>query len=560
MKIAIQSIKKALPAKLAFLALILLVSCQDDEAAMEPKLLLGTGTLQVANTANEHTVELLSNLPWTVAADVDWITFTQTEGDKGKGLLRFSVAENDDDERTGSITVSLSDDVVKEVRVIQEAGNRDDIYVKSGGTGDGYSWEEATSLENALDIAVSGNTIHIAAGTYLPANPVTGGDPADQGDLTFEMRKYIRLKGGYPADAAEGAEADPASHKTILSGDGSSYHVVTVTAPRSEGQKVVLEGLTISHGKASGTASSVAINGVDFRRDYGGGVIIGNATVDILDTDIVDNSSDKFVAGLYAFGESVVTIKRSRVNNNISAGNGGGAWINSSTAYVSDSEFNANEASGTAPGFHGYPDAEIYMFNSSVSHNKGTSYGAGFYIRENTTAVLVNCLINGNTSTATHGGGGIMMYNNNTLSLISSTVTGNNIAGPGGGIYRRSGVNTVSVYNSIISGNVQKDDGPDVDVYETDAPAVVVESSVTGEKVYDRNGGEIAATFDFNTMLSPEYLPIGDSNPARDHGMTASALSDLAGTFEPVIEQDIITADFHGNSRSEVSIMGALVR
>ncbi|OKL40022.1 BACON domain-containing protein [Pontibacter flavimaris] len=544
---------------LGALLLLNLAGCKEDDAVYEPKLFLENETFSVANTSSKHTIVFLTNQPWQVASDADWVVLDQTSGEKGKISLTFNVLENDDDERTARITVTANGVTQQEIQVVQEAGNRDDIYVKAGASGEGYTWEEATSLENALAIAVSGNTIHIAEGVYTPTVTVTGGDASDAGDVTFEIGKYVRLKGGYPADATEGSEANHQQYTTTLSGGGVAYHVVTVSAPKAEGQKVVLEGLKITDGRAGAATTSAAINGTNFRRDYGGGVTIGNAVVDILDTEIVDNQSDKNVAGLYAFGGSVVTIKNSKVNNNISSGNAGGVWISESVAHIYDSEFRGNEG-GTAAGVHGYPEATINMYNSVIADNKGRSYGAAFYIRANSKGLLVNCLIINNSSTSKNGGGGVMMYDNNEASIVNTTITGNTIAGPGGGVYRRAGVNKVSIYNSIISGNVQAEDGPDVDAYEADAPAPVVQRSVLGSAAYDASGQAIeGASFNAATMLNAEYVPVGENNPALEHGMTTDDLVRIGTSLTPAVESSLITADLLQNSRSGLSTMGALV-
>ncbi|ARS35157.1 BACON domain-containing protein [Pontibacter actiniarum] len=541
------------------LILLNLSGCKEDDEAFEPKLLLENEAFDVANTSSSHALVFLTNQPWQAATDADWIVLEETSGEKGKVTLAFQVQANEEDARTGTIKIMTNDTTEKVITVKQEAGNRDDIYVKEGATGEGYSWAEATSLDNALAIAVSGNTIHIAEGAYLPTVTVTGGDPADAGDVTFEVSKYVRLKGGYPADAEEGAEANPAQHTTVLSGGGVAYHVVTVSAPKTDGQKVVLEGLRITDGKAAAATTSATINGTAFRRDYGGGLTIGNAVVEVLNTEVVDNKSDKNVAGLYAFGGSVVTIRNSKINGNISTGNAGGVWISESTAHIYDSEVRENEG-GTAAGVHGYPEATINMYNTVVADNKGRSFGAAFYIRENSKGLLVNCLINGNSSTSANGGGGVMLYSNNMVTIVNTTITGNTIAGPGGGIYRRSGINTVNMYNSIVSGNVQKNDGPDVDAYEPDATVPVVQSSILGSLAYDAKGEVIeGATFNPGTMLTEAKVPVGEGNPATAYGMSTEELVKLGSTLNPAVEGSLITQDLYHNSRSGLRFMGALV-
>lgn len=537
-----------------------LTGCEDEQDAITSKLFMETESISASNSASEYSVDFVTNGHWQVSTDVDWITFSQESGEKGKHTLVFNVAENEDDQRSGIITLSVSETLARELQVVQDAGNTDDIYVKPNGTGDGTSWGEATHLGEALGRAVDGNTVHIAAGTYTPSVTITGGDDADEGDKTFEISKHITLQGGYPENPDKGATPDPAQYKPILSGGGTSYHVVTVSAPTLEGQKVVLNGLIITGGKAGPLTTSASINGINFRRDYGGGITIGNAVVDIVDTEIIENASEKQVAGLYAFEGSVVTIRNSKINNNASAGNAGGAWINGSTAYVYDSEFNGNSG-GTAAGFHAYPDARAYLYNTVIADNRGRSYGAAFYARQNSTGVLVNCLISGNTSTSTNGGGGVMMYNNCDVTIISSTITKNAIAGPGGGVYRRLGTNVLSIYNTIIAGNEQKDGTLEVDAYEVDAQAPLVQSAVIGTAAFDSGGAEVAgATFDVNTMLDARYVPVGDGNPALLYGMTSDQLGTVGAGLNPPVANALLSVDLFSNSRAGLTTMGAIVK
>lgn len=547
---------------LGMLVLIFLASCNDDDETFAPNLIFATDSLSVSNGSSEQTLDVLTNYPWKVESDVDWITFEKDSGDKGRFDLLFSISENDDDERTGIITIRIGQDISKVLTIIQEAGNLNDIYVTLNGAGEGFKWSEATNLENALKIATSGNIIHIAEGTYMASTTITGGDSADEGDYTFEINKNITLQGGYAADATKGATPEPSKYTTLLSGNGKSYHVVTVSAAKAAGQKVVLAGLTISDGNASSEDTSAEIDGTAYRRDYGGGISIGNSVVDILDTKIIDNKSRKFVAGLYAFGDAEVNLERCSVNNNISDGNVGGIWIREAKANIRNSEIIGNEAGGTAAGVHGYPDAEIYMSNSVITDNKGTSFGAAFYVRENSKGVLVNCLISGNSSTSKSGGGGVMMYSDNEVTLISTTITGNNIEGPGGGVYRRKGVNSLKIYNSIISGNLQKDDGPDVDVYESDAAAPLVQASVLSNKTYAANGSELPdAVFNPATMLKKfdAYVirPIGADNPAILFGMSTAQLMELGATINTVIDNSVITSDLMQEERESQNTMGA---
>ena len=543
-------------------AIFAFMSCEkdDDEATFEPTIYLETEEQVVSNSGSEYQLEVLSNQAWEVSADVDWIQFEETSGEKGKFWISYAVVPNEDDERTGVISISGSQGGAKEVLVVQEAGNLDDIYVTKDGTGEGFSWEDATNIETALEMAVTGNTIHIAAGTYTPSITVRGGDSSDERDLTFEVRNNISLVGGYPASPQDDDVPKPEEHASILSGTGQSYHVVTVSAPKAEGEKVVLQSLEIREGMAGTSTTPVNINGTEFRRDYGGGLIVGNAVLEIIDSKIVDNTSEKFAAGIYAFGETALTIMGTKVSNNSSTSNAGGIWVASSVAHIYGSEFSGNSG-GTASGVHAYPDAELYMYNSVVANNQGRSFGPGVYIRQNSKAAIVNSVIYGNSSIGQHAGG-VMMYNNNELVIMNSTITQNQANGSGGGVMKQSNNNTLHIYNSIISGNEQASGG---DLGQNDdGPEPYIYASVIGDQVYDLNQNLLEdASFNPAAHLrngsEGVYLPVGDGNPALELGMGTEALTTLAVEQEPALDTELIILDFFHNSREGLQVMGAFV-
>lgn len=549
-------------------SLLALNSCDkdDEEVAFEPKIVLESSSKSVPNGSSQQTSDVLSNGAWQVESNVDWISFPETSGEKGRFDLMFSVAENDDDERIGMVTISTDGGGNVQFEVIQEAGNRDDIYVKLDATGEGFSWAEATNLKNALEMAVTGNTIHIAEGTYTPTKTITGGDPADEADKTFEISTNLTMKGGYPVNATEGTEADPSQYSTILSGEDKYYHVVAVTAPMSNNEdKVVLQGLTISNGfSESSNSSSATINGIRFLQNYGGGIIIGAAKVDIIECEIIDNKSSR-AAGIYAFEGTMLNLKRSQVSHNIAEGHNGGVWIDESRAFIIDSEINANECGSVAGAIYGFPESEVNIYNSVIANNKGKGFGAAYYLRDNSKGILVNVIIAGNSSTSGSGGGGVFLYDNSEVNIVSSTITLNTIAGPGGGVYQRKGANSISIYNSIISGNEQKNDGPEIDAYEDDAQAPIIQASIVGETTYNKNSEELEVIgFDPDSMLQDLgdwiFVPIGEEdNPAVKFGLSVDDLIELGGSLEPEVEEGVISKDILHKTRANLKTMGAVV-
>lgn len=174
---------------------------------------------------------------------------------QGDATITVTVAANRTlDERTATISAYVIKGENVTLPVTQAAASASDLathyYVKTDGSADkdGLTWETATTLANAIDQAMNGDVIHVAAGSYVPSVPLTGMKTAL--DNTFEIHSNFSMIGGYPADAAEGAVADPVANETILDGDHAVCHVVAVTAAKMNGMKASLDGFTIKNGSS----------------------------------------------------------------------------------------------------------------------------------------------------------------------------------------------------------------------------------------------------------------------------------------------------------------------
>src|SRR5690606_29951358 len=173
-----------------------LLGCSKDEKQFEDVLLAGTEYMEVSNKKAEYSFDLLSSVNYSLSADVDWIEFSQLQGDKGKKKISFTVTKNDLEERSGIIQVHFNDQLNREILVVQEAGTINVFYVSPDGQGDGRTWATASSFDMALSLATSGSEIHLTEGTYVPTKFITGGDAAEEGDRTFEINKNIKIVGG----------------------------------------------------------------------------------------------------------------------------------------------------------------------------------------------------------------------------------------------------------------------------------------------------------------------------------------------------------------------------
>ena len=550
----------------------------------DPEMSFESGTVNVVKRDSTYKLLLTANLPWRVQSNIEWITFEKQNG-LATDTVYVKVAKNNSlESRSGKITAWITDEYKKELIVIQEAGDPlPDIsvryYVKTDGNAiaDGLSWANATTLDNAMALALSGDSIFIAAGTYTPNVKLNGGTNAQ--DITFAIYNNITLIGGYPVNAVEGTIADPIANLTILSGtngDTKAAHTVVIAAPIESGRKVTLSGLIIRDGEAMGASTgSVSVNGATFVRNYGGGLIIGKSVVEIKDCDITDNHTLAAAAGIYIFSAAHVAFNRCKIRNNSTlntSSNGGGLWNAGSMVYLYDSEVSNNTSTGVGAGIYSL-DANVtgttYVIRCTITGNKTTGAAAsGYYGRENSVAYFINSTISGNESSS-HGAG-MQLYGAAgkiaTLYLISSTITGNIAVGNGGGLNVYNTNTAINIYNSIISGNSAAS-GND---YNGSTEVLQMKYSIISEIVYDQNGIAVPGnTFDpvlhlgtltANGGFTRTHALIGDNNPAVTLGMPLLNLQILGENFDPVIPDEIILFDQTGKSREGKPSIGAVVK
>lgn len=576
-------------------------SCKEDIVLGEfqpkaPDLSFITTYLEeIEEAGGEFTIELESNLPWRVKSNNDWISVDESTSygeATDKAAIKIKVEKNKLLEaREGSITVWITNDYEKNFVVRQVAGTpppivKRHVYVKENGKGAGTSWEDATSLSVALtEELTAGDFIHIAAGSYSPSLPVTGGNEAVDSDKTFEIKENIIIIGGYPADAKEGDVSNPSNNITEFTGKSQSNHVVTIVAPKMDGQKVTITGVTITGGKAL-SSGTVLINGTKYAGNYGGGIIIGNSVAELNDCTIQSNIANNGAGGIYAFATATLSMNHCIVDANsciASGANGGGVFVDGGAILeMNGGKVINNSAGGFAGGVYAMKSI-CRIYNMTIEKNaaggagsavSGKAYG-GVYIRESQ-SLLVNCTISENTSSNIGAGFGIYgtAASPATADLISCTITENRLkhaSALGGGVYVNAAATSasVNVYNSIISGNTRGVDGNNFASDEDGASGYVIinKYSVVSDAVLDGEGKETSFKFNFSTMLEKSveqegtvYILKGDDNPAKKQGMTQTELVNLSTNFTPLISEDIIGFDQLGLNRDNKTYMGSCVK
>lgn len=459
------------------------------------------------------------------------------------------------------------------------------VTVTGAGNNTGVSWANATTLDAALALVIDGDIINIGAGSYLPAVNVTNGASTIQ-DKTFELKKNISLIGGYPDTPVEGS-IPSTTNITKFDGSLTCNHVITVTAPIVADKKVTLTNISVTGGKSGSTTGTISINSLTYNRINGSAISIGAANVEMNNCHIFDNLGSA-TPGVHCFAASNVVFNNCVIENNTGTGNGGGIWNEVSTVYVNNSTINNNKITGVGGGVYainstasttsGIP--QTYLFNTTISNNTA-SHKAGYYGREKSVGVMVNCTIYGNACTIATGntGGGVSLYTGTTgnaanpvsLDIINSTITNNSSVATlddGGGIRVNDAYCTLNIYNSIVSGNTVGVDGSlrAGDIALLNSSVYNKTNTIVSDRVYSAYGTEIIGkTFDFVSMLggltdnggsTKTCQLLGDNNPAKAYGMTILALKALCPMFTPSLNESLVTNDQLGNSRTG-NIIGA---
>ena len=214
-----------------------------------------------------------------------------------------------------------------------EEGNA--YYVDKDSPGsihNGQSWNHAfRNLQDALAIAVAGDTVFVAQGTYKPDRGGTGilGDRA----AVFSVLPGVTLVGSFAGYGHANPDIqDVDTYTTILSGDlngndlwgqlnrqENSYQVVRA-AGAAEGKVTIIDGFVITSGQADGPDLMNSGAGLDVdgskvtlvnttisenQSGFGGGISCKNASLNMWNCVITANSAQIHGGGLYSYASDV---------------------------------------------------------------------------------------------------------------------------------------------------------------------------------------------------------------------------------------------------------------
>ena len=222
------------------------------------------------------------------------------------------------------------------------------------------SLREAITRANTI---AGADTIVLPAGVYRIALAGAGENGNATGDL--DIRDGVTIQGaGVGLTVIDGRQLD---------------RVFDVYGPAPESISVVLQGLTVRNGNATGD---------------GGGIWVTNANLIVRNIAVTGNRASLTGGGISDGGVAGTDVRvvRTVVSRNVAGTDGGGLSVGgSSSPVLRDSTIRRNIASGTGGGI--FADT-VTLSNCTVSGNVAGASGGGIYAL---TANLTNSGVGGNS-------------------------------------------------------------------------------------------------------------------------------------------------------------------
>ncbi len=313
-------------------------------------------------------------------------------------------------------------------------------YVAEGGD-DGNtceSWGDACeTIAAAVDKAISGDTIEIAAGTY------------NEHDITVYKELTINGAGADSTiiDAAGNGRAFYAG-STILISNMRLQNGQTTAGPSFAGN-----GGAVFN---SGTLTLQNVVMIDNNAVHGGGAVFNINAVTLNNVQVFSNTAATGGGGIYSINSGVISITESTIaHNSATGGASGGGGISSIgvSLLIQDLAIFDNNSNYLGGGLFIGVDDQAILENVTLADNEGAT-GAGFYVNQGT-VTATNITVSGNTASNNYGGihmtgTGVSLYlQNSTIAnntRTNTTGTGYNGIFMGGGA-SASMVNTILAYN-----------------------------------------------------------------------------------------------------------------
>ncbi|MAP55595.1 MAG: hypothetical protein CL605_11900, partial [Altibacter sp.] len=226
-----------------------------------------------------------------------------------------------------------------------------------------------------------------------------------------------------------------------------------------------LNGTVVAFNDVNGTAGTPAPGN-------GGGIhISGITTTNINNAVISANQAAREGGGLWNQAGSTMNVFDTMVNINSASGSaaddgGGGIFNNGGNLGIVNGTVQNNIANGTSGSGGGLfsTAGTVAIIGGMIDNNAANRAGGGIEIVDGTldmfnTSLITNS-VDGSAGTPAPGnGGGMHVTGTATINIAGATISGNDAASEGGGLWNQSG-STMTVDSSILDGNTAGGDDP----------------------------------------------------------------------------------------------------
>jgi hypothetical protein len=328
------------------------------------------------------------------------------------------------------------------------------IYVDAdaAGANNGGSWADAyTSLQDALGVAIDGDEIWVADGTYSP-----GADTLSY----FQLVEGVQVYGGFAGTEENREDRDPSANATILSGDvngddtpndfennreDNNFHVVFADSTITN--STILDGFTISGGTAR------IINSLmNPMRTAGGGILAEGSPI-IANCTIIDNAAG-IGGGFFPSGSDASRIKvlDCEIIRNFALFGGGIFSENVGGGLYMNTDISENTSQNAGGGQYKFFSRDTFM-NCTINENQivDTSSGAGVNSQASA-SVYVGCEFSGNAATFNGGAFNCTDTFQQSIIMVDCEFLDNSAPNIGGAITFRRGA--YALQNCYFSGNI----------------------------------------------------------------------------------------------------------
>ncbi len=451
------------------------------------------GNLNATYSFTATAVPITASLPITYvwqAADQTGITHTNNSTDT------ISFAWNTLGVKTITVTASNRLNAVTNSMTITIGA----LYVAMTGSDIGNSCGNSAlpcaTVQHAVDVAVPGDDIRVAAGIYTGVSARAG--------ITqmVYLSKTVAIRGGYTT--TNWLTSYPNTQTTTLDAraKGRVFYIANTVQP-------TIEGLRITGGNAAGLGGQWG--------DGGGGIYVALFARPTVRQCVITNNTAQMGGGVF-LAQSYATFDGNTVMSNSAMWNGGGLLALFSSGDQLESNLIMSNTAMYGGGVYlysaGYPQLKAFLTNNIIADNRGSANGSGLYI------------------------------NGGDHRLLHTTVA-HNTGGDGSGIYATGA--SIALTNTIVASHT-------IGLYATADATVTLKATLWGSGIWintaERSGLGTVVSGTINVRGDPAFAApqtsdyhLNYTSAAIDAGIDAGVYNDIDGDPRPVARGYDIGAD-----------------